>query len=176
MPQLVKSLLWRIESAWSCTGLASRGCPNDGHNSRGCLISQNLSALIDRSVGTGVVEGAFQGTLSKRGALFLTRNRWTHNERTRVSARALLLPCRRINVGGWGWMTLVKRKGPPAGPRHNPCSHKGGSRLIDDRSATLLSWQQAIYRLESAIDKASFEPAPSQPKHTFLRPFVIYSR
>lgn len=52
-----------------------------------------------------------------------------HNGRTRV--RACVLPplgCVGIVVGGWGWMALVKRKGPPAVSRHNTRPRKRHSR------------------------------------------------
>lgn len=52
-----------------------------------------------------------------------------HNGRTRV--RACVLPpsgCVGIVVGGWGWMALVKRKGPPAVSRHNTRLRKRHSR------------------------------------------------
>lgn len=52
-----------------------------------------------------------------------------HNGRTRVRACVLPLPgCVGIVVGGWGWMALVKRKGPPAVSRHNTRLRKRHSR------------------------------------------------
>lgn len=98
-----------------------------------------------------------------------------HNGRTRV--RACVLPpsgCVGIVVGGWGWMALVKRKGPPAVSRHNTRPRKRHSRSAYWWPRGYLpTREQDIYREETR--GVACHPFSARRSSTTLAILLAYS-
>lgn len=88
---------------------------------------------------------------------------------TRGCVRVTRLKRVGINVGGWGWMALVKRKGPPVVSRRNTRPRKKHSRSAYRwPTGYLPTREQATYRVQSLASCLSLDPWQHLPSNTIL--------